>query len=146
MRNVRLVFLFLVALSAAPSLFAQSGPYSYYALNPCRVIDTRTAPNAPALSGGQTRNFAVRGKCGVPTTAKVVSVNVTVTGATSSSFLTLWPSGGARPLVSTINFDSSDPAVANGAIVPLSTAANDLSVFNSGGAVHFILDVTGYFQ
>ena len=75
-----------------------------------------------------------------------MSLNVTITGATTASFLTLWPSGGARPVVSTINFTQSDPALANGAIVGLSTSAADLSVFNSDGNVHVILDVTGYFQ
>jgi hypothetical protein len=49
-------------------------------------------------------------------------------------------------VVSTINFTSSDPALANGAIVGVSTATTDLSVYNNFGSVHVILDVTGYFQ
>ena len=52
----------------------------------------------------------------------------------------------ARPIVSMINFEPSDPALANGIIVGLSTNAQDLSVYNSSGAVHVIIDVTGYFQ
>jgi hypothetical protein len=92
------------------------------------------------------RDFTVRGNCGIPTTAKAVSLNVTITGATQSSFLTLWPSGGARPVVSTINFNQNDPALANGAIVGVSTTATDLSVYNNFGNAHVILDVTGYFQ
>jgi hypothetical protein len=55
-------------------------------------------------------------------------------------------SGATRPGVSTINFTQNDPALANGAIVGVSTNASDLSVYNSGGNVHVILDVTGYFQ
>jgi len=78
--------------------------------------------------------------------ARAVSLNVTITGATQGSFLTLWPSGGARPLVSTINFDQTVPALANGAIVGLFTGTADLSVYNDFGNVHVILDVTGYFQ
>ena len=71
---------------------------------------------------------------------------MTITGVTQGSFLTVWPSGSARPVVSAINFSATDPALANGAIVGLSTNTNDLSVYNNFGNVHVILDVTGYFQ
>jgi hypothetical protein len=58
------------------------------------------------------------------------------------------------PLASTVNFSSSDPAVANGAIVPLGTdtSSPDLKVYASlflpgpSSSVQFILDVTGYFE
>lgn len=121
----------------------------YFPLTPCRVVDTRRAAavnGGPILAQDATRNFQVQGTCGVPVGAKAVSLNVTVTQANQSSFLTIWPSGLTRPVVSTINFESSDPALANGAIVGLSANTNDLSVYNNFGQVHFILDVTGYFQ
>lgn len=138
----------LVVLSVAPSLFAQTGPLQYYAVTPCRLVDTRNPAGingGPALSTA-TRDFQVRGFCGVPVGAKAVSLNVTVTGASTSSWLTIWPSGTAKPFVSTINFDTSSPALANGAIVGVSTNTNDLSVANAIGSVHVILDVTGYFM
>jgi len=145
----KLVLFTIAGLLSAVSASAQTGPFQFFAVPPCRIVDTRN-PNAtnggPIMGQGGQRDFAVRGNCGVPTSAKAVSLNVTITGATTTSFLTLWPSGGARPVVSTINFTQNDPALANGAIVGLSTNANDLSVFNSGGNVHVILDVTGYFQ
>jgi hypothetical protein len=145
----KFVLLTIAGLMSAISAAAQTGPYQFFAVAPCRVVDTRN-PNStnggPIFNTGTQRNFAIRGNCGVPATAKAVSLNVTVTAATSASFLTLWPSGSARPGVSTINFTQSDPALANGAIVGLSTSASDLSVFNSDGNVHVILDVTGYFQ
>jgi len=138
----------LILMSVAVSLFAtalqaQTGPYSFFAITPCRAVDTR---GGPALGTGQQRNFPIRGVCGVPTTAAAVSINVTVTGATAASFLTVWPTGGARPNVSTINFTSTDQALANGAVVGLGTLPNDLAVFNSSGNVHVLIDVTGYFQ
>src|SRR5205814_5401902 len=111
---------------AATAASAQSGPYSFFAVNPCRVVDTRnpTSTNGgPALGPGTQRNFAIRGNCGVPSTAAAVSMNVTVANASASSFLTIWPSGSARPLVSTINFTQNDPSLANGAIVGLSAAS-----------------------
>jgi hypothetical protein len=145
----KLVLFTLAGLLSAVSAAAQTGPFQFFAVPPCRVVDTRN-PNStnggPIFNVGTQRNFAIRGNCAVPTSAKAVSLNVTITGATTGSFLTLWPSGGARPVVSTINFTQNDPALANGAIVGLSASASDLSVFNSDGNVHVILDVTGYFQ
>lgn len=146
-------FLTLSFLSAAifvtSGTLAQNGPYQYYPLTPCRAIDTRgpVAPHGgPVLGQDATRNFAIRGFCGVPTTAKAVSLNVTVTQATQASWLAVWPSGQPRPWVSMINFEPSDPALANGVIVGLSTGAQDLAVYNNFGTVHLLVDVTGYFQ
>jgi hypothetical protein len=143
--------LFLTALTVvfASAALAQSGPYQYYPLTPCRVVDTRAANSTnggPVFGSNTTRNFQMRGFCGVPTTAKAVSLNVTVTQATQPSYLTVWPSGLTQPGVSMLNFEATDPALANGIIVGVSTATQDLSVYNSFGNVHVIIDVTGYFQ
>jgi uncharacterized repeat protein (TIGR01451 family) len=57
----------------------------FYTLAPCRVVDTRGlgAPvGGPALQGQQTRVFAVAGHCGIPSSAKALSLNVTVTQPT----------------------------------------------------------------
>jgi hypothetical protein len=135
-----------VLIAVASSAHAQ---YSYYALNPCRVVDTRNANGVnggPILGNGTTRDFAIRGTCGVPTTAKAVSLNLAVTGMTTGGYVTLWPSGQTQPNVSSINFAGTEPALANGAVVGLSTNAQDLSAFNASAQVHIIIDVTGYFQ
>lgn len=149
MKRIVLQLALIVIAAAVPMrMLAQTGPYQYYSLTPCRIADTRNpigTNGGPGL-GLATRDFQIRGNCGVPTGAKAVSLNVTVTNATTTSWLTLWPSGTARPFVSTINFDSSVSALANGAVVALSTNTNDLSVVNASGSVHVILDVTGYFQ
>jgi hypothetical protein len=141
--TIRLTLICVALLLSAKAVHAQTGPYSFFAITPCRAVDTR---GGSPFTSGQQRSFPIRGVCGVPTTAAAVSINVTVTGATASSFLTVWPTGGARPNVSTINFTGADQALANGAIVGLGTAPNDLSVFNSTGNVHVLIDVTGYFQ
>jgi len=149
MKRTILKIAFLMIAAAIPAqLLAQAGPYQYYSVTPCRIADTR---NAAGTNGGPAlttvaRDFQIRGNCGVPVGAKAVSLNVTATNASSASWLTLWPSGTAKPFVSTINFDSSVGALANGAIVALSANTNDLSVANAAGGVHVILDVTGYFQ
>src|SRR6266568_3218803 len=115
---IRIISVSLLLSGVAAAAHAQ---YSYFALTPCRVVDTRN-PNSvnggPPL-GTTPRSFQIRGNCGVPSTAKAVSMNVTVTNSTSPSYLTIWPSGQPQPVVSTINFDPTQPALANGAIIGL---------------------------
>jgi hypothetical protein len=53
------------------------------------------------------------------------------------------------PFVSTLNYATGEPALANGAIVPLSNDATfQISVFAGipSGTVHLVLDITGYFK
>jgi hypothetical protein len=149
LRFVGLAIVLALALSLAPAPVRADGPFSFYAVTPCRLFDTRNVSDGPALTSGVTRSFQVQGKCGIPIGAKAASFNVTITQPTQAGHLIIWPSGGVVPGVSTINFVFGEPALANGAIVPLSTNANDLSiqpfVWNTG-TVHVILDVTGYFK
>lgn len=151
-RFVGLVALLAIGLGTLASLPAAeaAGPFQFYSITPCRLLDTRIAGQGPALTSGVTRNVQVQGKCGIPNGAKAATLNVTITQPTEAGHLILWPSGGSQPGVSTINFVTGEPALANGAIVPLSAIlGGDLSVqpfvWNTG-TVHLVLDVTGYFQ
>ena len=149
-RAVLGVFVAGLVLAAVPT--NADGPFQYHSLTPCRLVDTRNvATGGPILADNTTRTFDVQGVCGVPDGARAVSVNVTGVAPTTAGFLTLYPSGIARPLVSTLNFNSGESAIGNGAIVVLAdiaTHSQDLSVFArvNGGTVHMTLDVTGYFQ
>jgi hypothetical protein len=146
-----------LALGYAPAPAHADGPFQFHSVTPCRIVDTRNAPNSvgggsgtggPALSSTASRDFPIQGQCGVPVGAKAAVLNVTITQPTQDGHLTLWPSGTTKPLVSTLNFAAGEPAIANGAIVPLSTNPNDLSIqpgLAATGTVHVILDVTGYF-
>jgi hypothetical protein len=138
----------IATAGAATSARAQTGPYQYYSLTPCRIVDTRNATGVnggPAL-GTTQRNFAIKGNCGVPATAKAVSLNIAVTGASANSWLIVWPAGQAKPNTAAINFSANDWALSNGAIVGVAAGSPDLSVFNASGTVQVIIDVTGYFQ
>ena len=141
-------------LLAASSALAD-GPFQFYTLTPCRVVDTR---NPPGPTGGLSltaqanppRSFPIRGSCGIPLTAKAVVFNVAVVAPTGSGNLRIWPYNTVMPLVATVNFDAGEPAIANGAIAPL---ANDstaqVSVYYQSGVPNtcdLVLDVTGYFQ
>ena len=116
-------------------------------ITPCRLADTRLAPGpfgGPAMSARTTRSFALpQSACGVPSNALAYSLNVTVVPAGSLGYLTIWPTGEAQPVVSTLN--SMDGRVkANAAIVPAG-AAGAVSVYASN-TTNVILDINGYFQ
>ena len=125
-------------------------PARFYSLSPCRIVDTRNATGAlggPALVPSATRLFGLANTCGVPASARALSVNLTVTGATAPGFLTLYPGSGTLPVASHVNF-STGQTRANNAVVPLSSAGDGVLAVQNGstGAVHVILDVNGYFE
>ncbi|HSS49425.1 MAG TPA: hypothetical protein VLX28_10795 [Thermoanaerobaculia bacterium] len=102
------------------------------------------------MNAFQTRKFRVQGNCNVPSGAKAVTLNVTVVSPGEAGWLGLYPSATSFSGTSTINFNAGEFAIANGAIVPLSAAQDDISVLwgNYSANVpstHVILDVTGYF-
>lgn len=123
-----------------------SGPASLYLIAPCRVVDTRdpvSSHGGPQL-GASVRSFATTGRCGIPSGAKAVAINVTAVAPADTGFVTLF--GGASPLpaTSTLNYRTAKTR-ANNAIIPLS-AGGFMKVSNNGPSVHVIIDVTGYFQ
>jgi hypothetical protein len=123
-----------------------AGGLSFYAVTPCRVVDTRDADGpfgGPIIDGGTVRSFAVPvSACNIPATAAAYSLNVTVVPETVLRYLTVWPAGQEQPYVSTLNsFDGS--IVANAAIVPAG-ANGAISVYVTE-ATHVILDINGYF-
>ncbi len=121
----------------------------FFSLDPCRLIDTRGATDplgGPALAAGATRAFAVAGHCGIPLTARAISVNVTVTAPSTMGFLTLFPSGSDRPTTSTLNYAGGQTR-ANNAVLLLGPTGN-VSAFcgQASGTAQLIVDVTGYFE
>ena len=123
-------------------------PLQFVALPPCRVADTRSPHGpfgGPYLSGGTTRSFPLPlGLCSLPSAAVAYSLNVTVVPhARNLGYLTIWPSGEAQPLVSTLN--SPDGRVkANAAILP-GGGGGAVSVYVTDSS-DVILDINGYFQ
>ena len=116
-----------------------TGGLSLYGVTPCRVVDTRQPSGAPAIT---SLDVAVNASaCGIPVGAQAHVMSVTVVPQGSLGYLTLWPQGQTRPLVSTLN--ALDGAItSNLAIVP--TTNGSISAFASN-ATHMILDISGYF-
>jgi sugar lactone lactonase YvrE len=118
-----------------------AGATMLYIVTPCRVADTR---DSTAIAHAETRNFQMAGVCGIPADAAAVVANVTAVGPLTDGWLALWPAGTTWGGTSTMNYRIGRTR-ANNAVIPLS---NDgmVSVLNSGGPQHLILDVTGYFR
>jgi hypothetical protein len=130
-------------------------PLAFYELAPCRVIDTRgeTGPlGGPVLSPGvSVRTFPVTGSCGIPATAKAISVNQTVTGSVVAGFIRVYPgdlTGALIPITSAVSFSAGKTRANNGILALAQDGSGTIAVENDavGGTLHFILDVNGYFE
>jgi hypothetical protein len=114
----------------------------YTALTPARILDTRsTTPLGP----GESRDIQITGAGGVPATGvSAVVMNVTVTGATANGdFLTVFPTGTARPTASNLNFNAGQ-TVPNLVTVKVGTGGQ-VTVYNQTGSTHVLFDVGGYY-
>ncbi len=119
----------------------------FVGLQPARILDTRPGTTA-GLSGkfaaAQTRTLQVAGTGGVPASgATAVVLNVTAVLPNQPSFLTLWPSGAARPTTSNLNL-ATGTVRPNLVIVRLS-ATGAVDIFNNSGSTDVLADVVGYF-
>ena len=95
------------------------------------------------LAGPSDHTIPLAGVCGVPSTAKAVSLNLTAVGSTAPGNLVLFPAGQTAPLTSVINY-SAGQTRANNATVGLGPNADlALRVNQSGGSVHALVDVVG---
>jgi hypothetical protein len=112
-------------------------------VSPARLLDTRVT--GPKLGWGQTRSLQVAGFGGVPATGvSAVVLNVTVTETTSSGFLTVSPTGTARPEASNLNW-TTGVTIPNAVTVKLGTNGS-IDLFQSGpGSAHVVVDVAGYY-
>jgi len=123
-------------------------PLPFIGLAPCRIVDTRGgAPITGGIftGGSDVRNYLVAGICGIPSSARALSLNFTVTGPgqTVPGFLLAWPTGGAVPPVSILNWDHVPAQIANAAVVP--TNASVSFTVNVSAPTHVIIDVNGYY-
>lgn len=129
-----------------------SSPAVFVAATPCRLIDTREAPEtvgprSSPLSAGDTYTTQVtgaNGRCTLPADASTLVMNVTVTNQTAASFLTVFPAGSIRPATSSLNWNLANGDTANAVTANIS-ASGELSFYNLAGEVDVVADVVGYY-
>ncbi|MGA8723600.1 MAG: hypothetical protein WB565_01030, partial [Acidimicrobiales bacterium] len=90
-----------------------------------------------------TLDVQVTGNGGIPSGAAAVVANVTATGATAQSFLTVYPEGASQPTASDLNFTAGE-TVPNLCVAKLSSAGG-LAIYNALGSVNALVDVAGWY-
>jgi hypothetical protein len=117
----------------------------YYKVPSARLLDTRSGNGAakhPVKPGGVVA-LQVLGRGHVPSTGvSAVVLNVTITRATSGGHITVYPSGQARPIVSSINYPKAWTG-ANLVTVPVG-ADGKVDLYSSGGT-DLVADVQGWY-
>jgi hypothetical protein len=126
-------------------------PRDFYTLVACRLLDTRDPDGAyggPMLSALQSRIFLAPGRCGIPSTAVALSINITVVSPSSGGYLTLFPTSWPQPNTNAVSF-SAGQTRANNMLLFLSGAPERAFTVFAGipfGTVHVVVDVNGYFE
>jgi hypothetical protein len=125
----------------------------FHTLPPCRVIDTRNPAGpfgGPALLSGSERTFTIAASaCGVPASARVISLNLTAIDLTANGYIAIYPGDTTFPMTSSVNF-AAGQIRANNAVAALSrdglATLTALAGPSAGMEVHLVIDVNGYFE
>ena len=118
------------------SLATKAGGYT--ATSPVRVLDTRDG-NGPLGPGGVV-TVDLSGQ--LPAGATSAVLNVTGS-ATSSTVVTVWPTGRPRPLSSNLNLAAGD--VRSNLVTVQVGADRKVSLYNNTGSTHLVADLAGYY-
>jgi hypothetical protein len=113
---------------------------TFVGLSPIRALDTRFDFDSP-LGADEYINLPIVVP-GAPISA--VMMNVTVTGPTAGSYLTIWPSGSALPNASSLNFVPGQ-TVPNLVVAPVG-ADGAVNIYNFAGETEVIVDIVGLFE
>ncbi|MEU3339195.1 PKD domain-containing protein [Streptomyces sp. NPDC006668] len=113
---------------------------------PVRLLDTRSGTGAPkrAVGAGGVVRLKVLGVGGVPSSGvTAVTLNVTDTGATASSYVSVYPDGTARPSASNLNFSAGQ---VNPNLVTVRVGTDGyVDLYNAHGKVNLVADLAGYY-
>ncbi|WP_051367059.1 S8 family peptidase [Hamadaea tsunoensis] len=136
-----------VTHALSETLVVSDNKGTYYPVTPARILDTRsglgTSPAAP-MGPQSTISLQVTGRGGVAASGvSAVVLNVTATGATASSFLTVYPAGLPQPTTSSLNLVPGWTG-ANSVTVALGSGGK-VNIYNHAGSTHVIADVVGYY-
>jgi Tol biopolymer transport system component len=108
---------------------------------PCTALD------APGLRSNVRQVFSVTGPCGVPATAKQVTVKVTVSAATGKGTVQLYPGNVNKKPPGTLRFQRGQTASGTFNLPPATNGAGTLALLPtvaSHGTVHVVVEVEGF--
>ncbi|MGI8983324.1 MAG: hypothetical protein ACR2HM_02130, partial [Acidimicrobiales bacterium] len=143
--------------------FGEEAGARYHPVLPARLLDTRIPviqippgvlppgslyppPHYPnVVAAGGAVDLAVVGQGGVPLAgASAVVLNVTAVDPAAGGYLTVWPTGQARPLASNLNF--TPLRTVPNLVVAKVGAGGKISMYNgSASTVHLVVDIAGWY-
>jgi|GEM_PF-2205508 len=126
---------------------------SFTTLTPARLLDTRAGSSTidtqyqagGAIASGDSVDLTVTNRGGVPATGVgAVVLNVTAVQPTKGGFITVWPTGSTRPMVSNLNLN---PGTTIPNLVIAKVGSNgQVSIYSGGVApTDIVVDVQGWF-
>lgn len=131
---------------------------SLHTITPSRVYDSRVATPSPGvLAPGNNRLISVADARDtstgavtvaniVPSGARAIAYNLTITNTVTAGFLAVNPGGTTAVAASSINWSASGSTLANGSVVALNTSRQITVVCGGAGATDFIVDIVGYYM
>ncbi|MEN3314804.1 MAG: hypothetical protein V7605_1038 [Acidimicrobiaceae bacterium] len=111
---------------------------AYTPVTPVRLLDTRSGT---ALGPGGVVSLKVTD--GRPANLSAVALNVTATQPSTGGFLTLYPSGGSRPLASSLNVAAGQTRPN---FVAVKVGNGSVDIYNNSGTTHVVVDLLGYWS
>ena len=114
----------------------------YVAMQPCRILDTRTAGGP--IANGASQSLQVTGVpgCSVPAKATAVEGSVSAVSPLGTGFARVWPNG-AGPNATFLNYTKAQGTTNTGGI-PIGTGGK-VWIGTYGGASDYTFDIQGYF-
>lgn len=119
--------------------YSDDSTYGYTSVSPIRLLDTRKSASTIAANG--VHKLYV----GNYTGAAAVALNVTVTNPKQGGYLTAYPDGENRPVVSNLDFMAGQ-TIANQVIVKVGADGYVDFANTSAGSTDLIVDIDGYFR
>jgi len=122
--------------------FTADAGAGFTAVSPVRVLDTRTGVGAPVAKVGAGGTVSVTVP-GLPVGVTAVTMNVTATNPTATSWVSVYAGGTSRPGASNLNVVAGQ-TVANLVTVAVG-AGNRVTLFNASGSIDLLADLSGYY-
>ncbi len=140
---------------------AAGGLYFHPLATPVRLLETRAglngciAPGAPLIGTGDpnanpNQDFVIQGRSpvtapcnSIPASAQMLVGNATSVVPDSGGYLTIYPSGGARPLIASSNYVGSD--VINGPFSVKLGVDGKFKIYTLR-TTHLVIDILGYYS
>ncbi|HEX2834833.1 MAG TPA: BACON domain-containing carbohydrate-binding protein [Thermoanaerobaculia bacterium] len=114
-----------------------------YLITPCRIYDSRNG-GVPLNGNSATTKLQAGGRCGISEDALAIAANISVVAPVNNGWLAAYKTGFPWPGVSSVSYRTGRTRATN---TMIALNLGSFVVMNGGPSpVHFIVDVTGYFQ